>query len=844
MINPRYTLIATLLLSTAVAIHAQEEESDRPADLMELQVLASPREQGAMRSQPASVSLIGQQQLEDSHAGSLKQVSLPNFFMPDYGSRLSSAVYIRGIGSRINSPAIGLYVDDVPVLDKSAFDFGLFDLQRVDVLRGPQSTLYGAGTMGGVMRVYTRSPFDYKGTDIGLGYATGDNTRRFTLMHYAHPSERFAWSFGGYYDGGDGFFVNHAKGIKQDFHSDGGIRFRAMLLTQRKWMLDMALNYEISNEGAYPYYYMGRRDGKEEDKAEQLHRINSLITGLYERSVLRTSLNASRSFPRVEMRSITSFQTLSDSMQMDQDLLQDDIYKLTQVQKNNTLTEDLLLKSRKPGRWQWITGATASFLRSRIKGPVTFRQDGIGMLNEMICQQANASMPPVQNGPTLMEFGFDDQIQGKELLFDNKFSTGSYSAGIFHQSTFHDLFGLKGLSATLGLRLNADFQQLRYAAWYDFSHQYRLNGHLTMPGGVERDILLAGQDFQVKNGLYSSDYDDSTAGIVAQEPVKDHHLQLMPRLALQYQMERGGNLYATVSRGYRQGGYNVQNISELMRSLMMHDMMVGVRDATLPVLQEQPAVPQEAKDKIASTLNRLAGTGELDVQQACTYLPEYAWNYEVGAHLNLLDGKMGLDVSAFMSDIQDLQLSQMSETGLGRIMVNAGKSRSAGLEMMFKAQPIERLLIQANYGYTHATFREYSDYDAASHSLVDCKDNYVPFMPQHTASMDASYTVPLNAHRTPYTFRRDSFIPIGLTFGINYNGAGRIYWTEQNDAWQNYYSTVGARVTLDMKPLTISLWGSNLGNSHHNTFWFVSAGRAYEQHARPLQVGLDARFAF
>ena len=63
--------------------------------------------------------------------------------MPDYGSKITSAVYIRGIGSRINTPAVGLYVDNIPYIDKSAFDFNFYDIERIDILRGPQGTLYG-----------------------------------------------------------------------------------------------------------------------------------------------------------------------------------------------------------------------------------------------------------------------------------------------------------------------------------------------------------------------------------------------------------------------------------------------------------------------------------------------------------------------------------------------------------------------------------------------------------------------------------------------------------------------------------------------------------------------------
>ena len=67
--------------------------------------------------------------------------------MPDYGSKLTSPVYIRGIGSKINAPSVGLYVDGIPYFEKSAFDFNFTEIDRMEILRGPQGTLYGRNTM-------------------------------------------------------------------------------------------------------------------------------------------------------------------------------------------------------------------------------------------------------------------------------------------------------------------------------------------------------------------------------------------------------------------------------------------------------------------------------------------------------------------------------------------------------------------------------------------------------------------------------------------------------------------------------------------------------------------------
>lgn len=69
-----------------------------------------------------------------------------------------------------------------------------------------------------------------------------------------------------------------------------------------------------------------------------------------------------------------------------------------------------------------------------------------------------------------------------------------------------------------------------------------------------------------------------------------------------------------------------------------------------------------------------------EVKDATTYKPEYSWNYEVGTHLTLWEGKLWADLAAFYMDTRDQQLSQFIGSGLGRTTINAGKSNSYGAE--------------------------------------------------------------------------------------------------------------------------------------------------------------------
>ena len=96
---------------------------------------------------------------------------------------MTSSIYVRGFGARIDQPVIGMTVDGVPYLNKNNYDFDMLDVARVELLRGPQSTLYGRNTMGGQMNVYTLSPMNYSGMRGSVEYGSG-NTIIGKLSYY------------------------------------------------------------------------------------------------------------------------------------------------------------------------------------------------------------------------------------------------------------------------------------------------------------------------------------------------------------------------------------------------------------------------------------------------------------------------------------------------------------------------------------------------------------------------------------------------------------------------------------------------------------------------------------
>ena len=783
-------------------------DTARVIDIEEAVVVTSPKETDKLRNQPLAFSLLSRTELENRNIRGLKGLSgnIPNLYIPDYGSRMTSAIYIRGIGSRMNTPSVGLYVDNIPYVNQTAFDFNFQEVDRIDVLRGPQGTLYGRNTMGGLIRIYTRDPLRRQGTFVTIGGSARNNGRSVSASTYQKWG-RLGLSLSGFYEGNDGFFRNDSTGSRMDWNESGGGRLRMIYRANERLRLDWGASYEYSDQGGYPYRYV--------ETVEEPETYPSLKGGItanrksgYRRSLFNTGLAVSYEMPHCILTSVTGYQRLDDRMDMDQDFLYKDIYTLSQKQSANIFTEEITLKSPARKRWDWTTGIFASYEQIHTQAPVTFYREGMDMLNGQIAEYLPViSMNnPMTGKPT--EVTMQMALTDPSMRIDGSFRTPSANLAIFHQSTFHR-FLHKQLSLTIGMRLDYENQQLRYLSGgntinYTFGMSMIPTAPLSCVPGLQ--------------GLLKNDY-----------------LQLLPKIALSYRLEKDlGNVYIAFSKGYRSGGYNVQNYSSLIQQLMRGQMMNGVRGHCNAVLQEaidnaSSPVLKNMFENIMKLVNEKIPTQPIpDVADAVMYRPEYSWNYEAGAHLNLLDGAMQANVAIFFMDTYDQQISRFTDDGLGRSLVNAGHSHSCGAEIELQGALLDnRLTLSGNYGYAHSVFRKYHD------GKQDYRGNYVPMTPTHTAGLSADYRLPVQSR-----------LVRNLTIGVNAIGAGRIYWTEQNNSYQNFYATLGAHILVDMGKIQLDIWGKNLTNTNYDTFCFESMNRRFAQQGTPVHVGANLYLSF
>lgn len=797
-------LFAVALFATSAPLWAESVPADtlRHYHVDEAVVVASPKETTSLRNQPISATLFNNEQLTALQVNSVKQLSVfaPNLFMPDYGSRITSAAYIRGVGSRMNTPAVGLYVDNVPYTDKSAYDFSFIDVERVDVLRGPQGTLYGRNTMGGLLHVHTADPLRHHGTKLSVGGTSHTDGIRAKGVTYLHPGHNLGLSVGAYYDRAEGFFDNTTTGGKADGHESFGGKLKAAWRISDAWRLDAALSYEYSDEDACPYFLTGqwRNDNGEQHFTPMNNAPSQNRQSTYRRGMLNTHLAATYTAPKFTFSSITAYQNLDDRLFMDQDFLSADIFSLTQQQRINAITQEFSIKSRSNARWRHTSGAFFMYQGIDTDCPVAFYGDGISFLN----RQFAAVMP--QQPPMSLS------LLSPELYFTSDLSTPTVGAALFHQSTI--ALGA-GLSATVGLRLDYDHRELDMRS--------------TLAHPV--DYLFSMPSMRIDANL--------SAHPELNGRLNDDSWQLLPKFALQYDHRSGrGNVYVAVSKGYRSGGYNIQAYSDLAQTLLRRDIMIGLKDYCVETINNNPYIPEAQKQGAIAGMTGMLTPHIPEEPQVATlaYKPEQSWNYELGGHLRFFGNRLNVDYTLYYMHTTNQQLARFAQSGLGRIMVNAGESRSLGAELMVRSQWMDnRLHLSAAYGYTNAQLKEHN-LGTSGGTQVDYSGNRVPFAPEHTLGVEAAFRQPLQ-HK----------VFNAVFVGANTQAAGKIYWDEANTFSQPFYATLHARLGVEMLDgLTLELWGRNLTDSTYDTFSFESMNSRFAQRGVPRHFGFDVRWSF
>ena len=679
--------------------------------------------------------------LENRHITSVKELSAlaPNFYQPDYGSRMTSSMYVRGFGSRIDQPVVGMNIDGVPVMNKNSYDFELFDIDRVQVMRGAQGLLFGRNTSGGAINLYTMSPLDFQGKRLTLEYGTANNVR-LKASHYAKASESFGWSVGVMYNHSDGYFRNYELGKNCDGGDNAALRLRTQWLPGENWSVDNTFSAGYVSEGGWAY-------GHYNPVTDELAPVAYNDECSYKRFNISDGLVVKRYFNNMTVSSTTGYQYVDDRMELDNDFLPLDYFSMGQYQKEHSLTQEFVIKAEDLGAFNLLGGLFGFFKHNNMSAPVHFKQYGI---DNLILKNANDEYYYHLVGDRELSFEEDNFVIADDFVIP------AFGVAAFLQGGVS--FG--GLDVKAGLRVDYEYSSMSY------------DSRATVHYSTYRDLRDSNELNAVFKGGRAVDA-----------------LELLPSLSVSYG-SGWGNVYASARKGFKAGGFNTQLFSDILQQKMMGE---------------------------------LVGNDQNVDASSTVYHPEENWTYELGTHLSPLEsGDLDVSAALFYIDCRNQQLTVFPQgMGTGRMMSNAGRSFSTGVELGAR-YVVGPVTIDAAFGYAYAKFLEYNRGD------VDLAGKFLPYAPRETMSANIAYRIPVPS----------SFANI-FVLNVGWNGVGRIYWNEENTLSQPFYNLFSASLVWGKGHWGASLWGKNLLNEKYNTFYFRSIGNDFFAQGKPLYVGVS-----
>ncbi|MEL6955178.1 MAG: TonB-dependent receptor [Pseudomonadota bacterium] len=656
-------------------IAVAQENADEAVAVQDTVFVTATRRQESVQDIPINIAAVGGDQIEQQGFGDISELAafVPGLNISDQGGRDGNRIVVRGLNAEPLQNAFGqadgggtvaTYVGDIPLF----VDLRLNDLQRVEVLLGPQGTLYGAGTMGGAIRYIPNKP-DFTErmvevrTDI-YAYSEGDGISSDTGATFNLPlSDQFAIRGSVDFLDDQGFidypFVVQEVGVsnpdpdfndpadvaanlspREDVNTEETVSGRIAARWQPIDAIDATLTYYYQKQENGGRNTSGRRGILQTDDYESAQRV--LEPNERENQLLALEIVADLGF--AELTSATGWGETTENGQRDQtDLLITLEYSYEtfpnftaftfEDDKTEVFNQELRLVSTGDYRYNWIVGAfynenTYNGLSSE------FAPNYLGFFD--------LAEPPTG---ALEYFSADRQELEEFAVF------GEFGYDITDQ-----------WDVTVGAR------------FYDYTFQ---TGNVTEFPFVP--VLFGGDLVQSVWTLGQNE-----ANVALDPTTLQEEDGVLFKINTSYEFDNGTLAYATFSQGYRVGGRNA--------GAPCPEFMVGSPQGLCLLSAGQQFGPDPVSD-----------VRQIDEQE---YVADTVDNYEVGLKTTWLDGALIVNGSVFFMKWQDPQLSATSVNAGTSIFVNAGEAETKGLDLAGSWQVNDAFNLRGTFSYVDAELTE------------------------------------------------------------------------------------------------------------------------------------------
>jgi len=742
--NRRFIQLSCLACSTlALApLHA--------AVLEEIMVTAQKRSE-SVQDVAISINVIGGDKLERADIGNLEELTLyvPNYYQAR--SVVSAEVYIRGVGSSSNpgfEQSVGMFADGVYWGRSLQTTTPLFDLARIEVLKGPQSILFGKNTVAGAVSMHSRQPTDT--LEGRLTALTGTDGQRKTEAVISGPlsdtvSARLALlgrSSDGYIDNS---YDNSSGPASDQWGLRGIIQWQPSAELSATLKLErtdnkvagsphvIIRNTQVAGPGAPPFFTgidsaPVQLTGVDDSDPYQTNIGNSAPLGGSDQAWLThidtstSSLHLDYQWGEHTLTSITGYTAYSNRQNNDLDMTPASLIGIVAKQDFEQYSQELRIASPGGESFDYIAG--------------------------LYWQRAKINAGPNQVGFQLSSIGLPALADGfRGTVFDQNTDTAS----AFLQGTWQLA---EPLAFKAGLRYTHESKDVfRSVKVYD------LDGQALLPGADDLALDLFWRDKQNTVPYETTD--------------KRTENQLAPMLALEWSLLEDTLLYASMTRGYKSGGWDAIHTNG-------------------------------------------------DDLEALAFDDEETLAYELGSKSTFLDNRATLNLALFYTEIDNLQVS-IYDGAVGFNVKNAAAATSRGLELDGRLLLSEKLMLAGSVAYLDYRYDDYSnapctqsqfnDQFLASGSTKGCVQDLSGresvYAPEWTGSFSVNYRTPISTQ-----------LAMDITLDANYRGDQYLAADLEPSLKQSGFWKLNARLAVE--PLSgqwqLALIGKNLTNKTIYTF--------------------------
>ncbi len=333
---------------------AAAQETEGINDGNDIVVTARQRSE-SLQQVPDSITAFSTQAIEDAGIRSIDDVTalVPNISLVDTQDAGTVAINIRGIGQVRNGEApVALVIDGVQMTSTDMIKQALFDLEQIEVLKGPQGALYGRNAIGGAISITTKRPTNDLQGRIGIEYANGDDRRLSGSLSGALVPDVLLFRIAADYRKFDGVLHNVTLDRKVDFVDDLNLRGRLILTPTDRLTIDLRGAYGDLKGGASWYIPLPDAQANNTDIP-----IQNDFLGTSPRKTKDSSLKIDYEFDPFTVTSVSAYNDTNIDLLEDLEWTPLSILGARQIRGYESFSQEFRFSSPSSQRLRWTAGA-------------------------------------------------------------------------------------------------------------------------------------------------------------------------------------------------------------------------------------------------------------------------------------------------------------------------------------------------------------------------------------------------------------------------------------------------------------------------------------------------------